>query len=136
MIEVRQKVALTMALKTTLFDPAGYLRSPEDQAELLNDAFATGDVAYIANALGTIARARGMSAVARGAGVTREALYKSLNKKGDPKLTTFVSVLRTLKLDLRVLPSIATVRPRKVARVRKRGLRVGSAKKAARVRVA
>lgn len=125
-----------MAIKTVPFDPAEHLRSTEDQVELLNDAFATGDVAYIANALGTIARARGMSAVARGAGVTREALYKSLTKSGDPKLTTFVSVLRTLKLDLRVLPSIATVRPRKVARARKRGLRVGSAKKAARVRVA
>ena len=124
-----------MAIKTVPFDPAEHLRSTEDQVELLNDAFATGDVAYIANALGTIARAHGMSEVARGAGVTREALYKSLNKSGDPKLTTFVSVLRTLKLDLKALPSIATGRPMKITRARNRGLRVGSTKKAARIRV-
>jgi len=73
--------------KTLPFDPAKHLTDPVDQADLLNDALATGNTAYIANALGTIARARGMSGVARGAGVTREALYKSLNKKGDPNLT-------------------------------------------------
>lgn len=123
-----------MAIKTIPFDPAEHLRSTEDQVELLNDAFATGDAAYIANALGTIARARGMSAVARGAGVTREALYKSLTKRGDPKLTTFVSVLRTLKLDLKVLPSIATGRAMKITRARNRRQRVGSTKKAARIR--
>lgn len=123
-----------MAIKTVPFDPAEHLRSTEDQIDLLNDAFATGDAAYIANALGTIARARGMSEVARGAGVTREALYKSLNKTGDPKLTTFVSVLRSLGLDLKVLPSIATGRPIKITRARKTGPRVGSIKKAARIR--
>jgi probable addiction module antidote protein len=123
-----------MAIKTIPFDPAEHLRSTEDQVGLLNDAFATGDAAYIANALGTIARARGMSAVARGAGVTREALYKSLTKRGDPKLTTFVSVLRTLKLDLKVLPSIATGRAMKITRARNRRQRVGSTKKAARIR--
>ena len=123
-----------MAIKTVPFDPAEHLRSTEDQVDLLNDAFATGDVAYIANALGTIARAHGMSAVARGAGVTREALYKSLTQNGDPKLTTFVSVLRTLKLDLKALPSIATGRPVKITRARNRALKVGSTKKAARIR--
>lgn len=123
-----------MGIKTIPFDPAEYLRSPEDQAELLNDAFATGDVAYIANALGTIARAHGMSEVARGAGVTREALYKSLTKKGDPKLTTFVSVLRTLGLDLRALPSAATGRPGKAARARGKKLGTGPTTKAARLR--
>ena len=123
-----------MAIKTVPFDPAEHLRSPEDQLELLNDAFATGDAAYIANALGTIARARGMSEVARGAGVTREALYKSLTKSGDPKLTTFVSVLRTLMLDLTVWPSTATGRLGKIKRAGNRGLRVGSTKKAARLR--
>ncbi|MBS4050749.1 MAG: putative addiction module antidote protein [Methylomonas sp.] len=123
-----------MAIKTLPFDPAEHLRSTEDQVDLLNDAFATGDVAYIANALGTIARAHGMSEVARGAGVTREALYKSLTKSGDPKLTTFVSVLKTLKLDLKALPSIATGRPMKITRARNRGQRVGSTRKAARIR--
>jgi len=45
-----------------------------------------------------------MSDVARGAGVTREALYKSLNKKGDPKLTTFMGVLKTMKIQLTARP--------------------------------
>ncbi|MDP1837550.1 MAG: putative addiction module antidote protein [Reyranella sp.] len=123
-----------MAIKTVPFDPAEHLRSTEDQVELLNDAFATGNVAYIANALGTIARAHGMSEVARGAGVTREALYKSLTKSGDPKLTTFVSVLRTLKLDLKALPALVTGRPKKITRARNRGLKAGSTRKAARIR--
>jgi probable addiction module antidote protein len=96
-----------MATKTIPFDPADHLGNPEDQAELLNDALATGDVVYIANALGTIARARGMSEVARGAGVTREALYKSLTAKGDPKLSTVLGVLKTL--DLRLLARSAKV---------------------------
>jgi probable addiction module antidote protein len=125
-----------MAIKTVPFDPAEHLRSTEDQVDLLNDAFATGDVAYIANALGIIARAHGMSEVARGAGVTREALYKSLTKSGDPKLTTFVSVLRTLKFDLKALPSIAAGRPTKITRGRNRRQRTGSTKKAARIRSA
>lgn len=95
---------MAIPIKTLPFDPAKYLTDPVDQAELLNDALATGDTAYIANALGTIARARGMSGVARGAGVSREALYKSLTKKGDPKLTTFMSVLKTMKIQLTARP--------------------------------
>jgi probable addiction module antidote protein len=94
-----------MPVKTTPFDPAEYLTDPAAQAELLNDAFESGDAGYIANALGTIARAKGMTAVARGAGVTREALYKALTPTGDPKLTTFMNVLRTLKIDLAVRPA-------------------------------
>lgn len=101
--------------KTLPFDPAEHLTDPADQAELLNDALATCDAAYIANALGTIARARGMSGVARGAGVTREALYKSLNMNGDPKLTTFMSVLKTMKIQLTARPE-PTGRSRKIGR--------------------
>ena len=63
-----------MALKLKRLDAAKYFDTPEAQAELLEDAFATGDTRYIANALGTVARARNMSQVARDAGVTREAL--------------------------------------------------------------
>lgn len=99
-----------MATKTILFDPAEHLRSPEDQAELLNDALASGNASYIANALGTIARARGMSEVAREAGVTREALYKAFSGKGDPKLTTLVKVMGALDLKLTALP---ITRPRR-----------------------
>lgn len=116
-----------MALKTLPFDPAEHLRSPEDQAELLTDALATGDAAYIANALGTIVRARGMSEVARGAGVTREALYKSLTLKGDPKLTTFMSVLKTMKLQLTARPEATTGRVRRITRPGRRTVRASTA---------
>jgi len=89
-----------MTTKTIPFDPARYLGSPESQAELLTDALETGNAGYIANALGVIARARGMAEVARGAGVTREALYKTLSGTGDPKLTTLLGVIKSLGFSL------------------------------------
>lgn len=96
-----------MTTKTTEFDPAQHLKSSESQAELLTDALETGDAGYIANALGVIARARGMTKVARGAGVTREALYKTLSLDGDPKLTTLLGVIKSLgfKLSAQADPS-------------------------------
>lgn len=94
-------------LKTEPFDAARYLTSPEAQAKLLNDALASGDAAYVAQALGVIARARGMTEVAREAGVTREALYKALSESGDPRLTTLLGVTRALGVTLsaRVKPA-------------------------------
>jgi probable addiction module antidote protein len=102
-----------MPIKTTPFDPAEYLTNPEDQAELLTDALATGDARYIRNALGVVARARGMSEVARGAGVTREALYKAFGSNGDPKLSTLLGVLKTLDLQLSARTATAKGRPRR-----------------------
>lgn len=90
--------------KTVPFDPAEHLTDAEDHAELLNDALASGNPGYIANALGTIARAHGMTKVAREAGVTREALYKALTRTGDPKLGTFVNVIAALNLRLTAQP--------------------------------
>lgn len=87
-------------VKTEAFDAARYLTSAESQEELLNDALASGDAGYIANALGVIARARGMTDVAREAGVTREALYKALSENGDPRLTTLLGVVRALGVTL------------------------------------
>ncbi|TPI19424.1 MULTISPECIES: addiction module antidote protein [unclassified Mesorhizobium] len=93
-----------MALKTTPFDATEYFDDAESQAELLADAFETGDATYIAHALGVIARARGMTAVAKNAGVTREALYKALSEKGDPRLSTLLGVTKALGLQLEVKP--------------------------------
>src|SRR5215469_15720632 len=107
-----------MATKTIPFDPAEYLKDPEDQAELLNEAFESGNATYIANALGTIARARGMSEVARGAGVTREALYKAFSDKGDPKLTTLLGVLKTLDITLSARTAKAGGRKKVVRRAK------------------
>jgi len=90
----------TMKLKTTPFDPANFLDTKESQIELLADAVETGDSRYIANALGTIARARGMARVAQEAGITRQALYRSLSDKGDPRLTTLLGVAKSLGLKL------------------------------------
>lgn len=87
-------------VKTEPFDAARYLTEPEDQAELVNDALASGNPASVAAALGIVARARGMTEVARQAGVTREALYKSLSEEGDPRLTTLLGVMRALGMTL------------------------------------
>ena len=87
-------------VKTEPFDPARYLARPEAQEELLNDALASGDAGYVAQALGVIARARGMTEVARKAGVTREALYRALSEDGDPRLTTLLGVARALGVTL------------------------------------
>jgi probable addiction module antidote protein len=91
-------------LETAPFDVARYIDSPEAEAELLADALESGDGGYIAHALGIIARARGMSRVAREAGVSREALYKALSGSGDPKLSTLLGVLAALGLTLKIEP--------------------------------
>jgi probable addiction module antidote protein len=94
-----------MSLNTIPFDASEFFTDPEAQAELLNDAFETGDAKYIAHALGVIAKAKGMTQVAREAGVTREALYKALSENGDPKFSTLLSVARALGLKLTVTPA-------------------------------
>ena len=93
-----------MTIETVPFDAAAYLASPEAQAELIADALHTGDAAYIANAIGVVARARGMSQIARDAGVTREALYKALSPTGDPRLSTFLGVMKALNMEVTAKP--------------------------------
>lgn len=89
---------------TLPWDMADHIDTPEAVAAYLEAAFAEGEPAVIAAALGAIARSRGMSAVARQAGVTREALYKALSPDGDPRLSTFLGVLKALGLQLTVAP--------------------------------
>ena len=93
-----------MTLETFPLDLAEYVNTPEAQAYLLEDALESGDAAYLSNALGIIARARGMTDTAAKAGVTREALYKALSTKGDPKLSTLLGVFRALGLRLKLEP--------------------------------
>lgn len=104
-----------MAIKTKPFDAAEYLDDAESQAELLSDAFDSGDAGYIRHALGVVARARGMTAIAREAGVTREALYKALSEDGDPKLSTLLGVTKALGVRLTAAPAKETPRRRKAA---------------------
>ncbi len=87
-----------MGIETTKWDAAEFLTSDEAIAAYLEAAFEDGDPKMIAVALGDIAKAKGMSAVAKEAGVTREALYKSLSDRGDPKLSTLIGVMRALGL--------------------------------------
>ena len=87
-------------LKTTLFDAADYLEDPEDIAFYLEEAFATEDPTYISHALGTVARAKGMSEVARKTGLSRESLYKALSAKGNPEFATILKVMRALDLKI------------------------------------
>jgi probable addiction module antidote protein len=95
-----------MAKKKPLpFDAADFLDDAQSQADLLADAFETGNATYIANALGVVARARGMTAVASEAGVTREALYKALSETGDPRLSTLLGVVKALGLQLSAKPT-------------------------------
>jgi probable addiction module antidote protein len=96
-----------MAIRTTAFDPEKHFASPAAQRELLKDALATGDAGYIADALGIVARARGMTETAESAGVSRMALYKGLTKEGDPKLSTLLGVLKAFGLELTVKKSAA-----------------------------
>ena len=93
-----------MSLATRSFDAAGYLDSPEMISAYLDAALAEGDPTLFAAALGDIAKARGMSEIARDAGVTREALYKALSENGDPRMSTLFGVIKALGLKVRVEP--------------------------------
>jgi len=87
---------------TTPYDVAEHLRTPEEMAAYLEAALdeATGDAALIAKALGDIARAKGMSQVARDAGVSRESLYKALSGERIPGFDTILKVIGALGLKL------------------------------------
>ena len=85
-----------MPLETSPWDSAELLDTPERIAAYIEAVFEEGDPAFITHALGVVARAKGMSQVARDVGVTREALYKALTPTGDPKLSTFLGVLKAL----------------------------------------
>ena len=91
-----------MPLETTRFDVQDHLTTPDDRMLYLEAAFEDGDPALIAQALGDVARAAGMTSIAKEAGVTREALYKSLNEAGDPRLSTFLGVIKALGLKVSI----------------------------------
>jgi len=89
-----------MTIETTTFDAAKHLGDPEAQAIFLRDALETGDAGYIAHALGVIVRAKGMTQIARDAGLSREALYKALSPTGNPTLSTLIGVTKALNIRL------------------------------------
>ena len=87
---------------TTRYDVAEDLRTPKEMAAYLEACIeeADGDAAFIARAIGDIARARGMSQVAQDAGLSRESLYKALSGERSPNFDTILKVLSALGLEL------------------------------------
>jgi len=85
-----------MPIETRPFDPSEYLDTNEGIDAYLEDAFASGDPAEITDALGVVAKAVGMSALARRTGLTRPALYKALSREGNPEFATIVKVAEGL----------------------------------------
>lgn len=90
-----------MAVSATRpWDAAEHLQTEEDMVAYLEAAFEEGDPALIAAALGDIARAKGMTQVARETGLGRESLYKALSVQGNPEFATILKVVQALGLRL------------------------------------
>ena len=89
-------------METRPFDPAEHLQTEEDILYYLEAAMEGNDPKHIARALGDVARSKGMSEIARRAGVGRQALYGALSENGNPTLETLVGVLNALGLQLTV----------------------------------
>lgn len=89
-------------VETRAHDAANYVETPEDAVFLLEAAFEDGDPQVIAEAIGAIARAKGMSEVAAATGLSRESLYRALSANGNPTLSTTMQVLKALGLQLTV----------------------------------
>jgi probable addiction module antidote protein len=96
-----------MAIQTTVFDAAEYLDSDDAIQAYLTAALETADSAFIAEALGTVARAKGMTQIAQAAGLSRESLYKSLSAGGNPEFATVLRVISALGLRLSVASAVA-----------------------------
>lgn len=93
---------------TTRYDTSEHLRTPEEMAAYLDACLeeADGDAAFIANALGNIARAEGMTQVAAKAGLSRESLYKALSGDRNPAFGTVLKVISALGLRLHAEPAL------------------------------
>jgi probable addiction module antidote protein len=89
-----------MTDKTSLFNAADYLETPEEIAAFLDEALEIGNPAFFARALGVASRAKGMTKTAKDAGLSREALYRALSEDGDPRLSTLFGVMKALGVRL------------------------------------
>ena len=98
--------------KTTRFDAADYLDSEERQVAYIAAALEAGDADFVRDALGVVARARGMGEIARHAGLNRESLYKALGATGNPEFATVMRIVRALGLTLSARPAQAAKKRR------------------------
>jgi len=89
-----------MSIIITKWDAAEYLDDDETIAAFLDDAMESGDLRVIVEALNTVARARGMTQIAKDAGIGRQALYKALGANGNPTLATLLGVFKSLGVTL------------------------------------
>lgn len=89
-------------VKTLPWDSVAYLKTDEDIAHYLEAVFEDGDPSLVAAALGDVARVKGMSQIAKAAGLGRESLYKALSPEGNPEFATVLKVMRALGLKLKV----------------------------------
>ena len=96
-----------MMAKTIRFDAAEYLNSEERQAAYIAAALETGDADFVRDAIGLVARARGIGRVAKSAALNRESLYKALGASGNPEFGTVMRVLNALGLRLSIRPAEA-----------------------------
>jgi len=100
-------------IATTRFEAAEYLDTPERQAAYITAAFETGDPAFVRDAIGVVARARGMAAIAKAAELNRESLYKALGDTGNPEFGTMMRILHALGLTLSAHPARTKRSPKK-----------------------
>ena len=89
-----------MAVKTFPFEPERYFPTGESQARLVAEALESGDTLFLIDAIGIVARARGMSEIAAKTGLSRQALYAAFGPKGNPTISTVMKVLDCLGLRL------------------------------------
>src|SRR5438094_5385088 len=103
--------------RTTRFDAADYLDTEERQVAYIAAALESGDADFVRDALGLVARARGMGGIAKKAGLNRESLYKALGETGNPEFSTVMRIVRALGLTLSARPAAIgrTPKPRRVA---------------------
>ncbi len=93
-----------MSLDIKPFDAAEYLIDEQHIESYLEAAFEEGDPALIASAIGDIARARNMTAIAKDSGLTRETIYRAFSKDGNPTLSTLSAVVKALGFQLSIKP--------------------------------
>jgi len=99
--------------KTTRFDAADYLDTEKRQVAYITAALETGDADFVRDALGLVARARGMSEIAKDAGLNRESLYRALGESGNPEFSTVMRIVRALGLTLSARPAATGRSPRR-----------------------
>jgi probable addiction module antidote protein len=102
-----------MTSRTTRFDAADYLDTEERQVAYVAAALESGDADFVRDALGLVARARGMGGIAKKAGLNRESLYKALGETGNPEFGTVMRIVGALGLTLSARPATNGQSPRR-----------------------